>query len=88
MRFYVLFIEGDDCISIVGGSENIQATDITCGPGHGIRSLSNLFSTKLLMFQLKQLYQHEAWILCCWFFFYNLIITYLHYIILFAALEA
>ncbi|XP_060670433.1 polygalacturonase-like [Ziziphus jujuba] len=27
---------GDDCISIVSGSKNILATDITCGPGHGI----------------------------------------------------
>ncbi|CAA0812746.1 Polygalacturonase ADPG1 [Striga hermonthica] len=27
---------GDDCISIVDGSKNVQATDITCGPGHGI----------------------------------------------------
>ncbi|XP_015881617.3 polygalacturonase QRT2-like [Ziziphus jujuba] len=27
---------GDDCISIVGASKNIGATDITCGPGHGI----------------------------------------------------
>ncbi|KAE8733965.1 Polygalacturonase [Hibiscus syriacus] len=27
---------GDDCISIVSGSQNVQATDITCGPGHGI----------------------------------------------------
>ncbi|KAI5396758.1 polygalacturonase [Lathyrus oleraceus] len=27
---------GDDCISIVDGSKNLQATDITCGPGHGI----------------------------------------------------
>ncbi|KAE8038574.1 hypothetical protein FH972_011071 [Carpinus fangiana] len=27
---------GDDCISIVGGSKNVEATDITCGPGHGI----------------------------------------------------
>ncbi|KAG6694170.1 hypothetical protein I3842_09G036600 [Carya illinoinensis] len=27
---------GDDCISIVSGSKNLQATDITCGPGHGI----------------------------------------------------
>ncbi|KAH7527856.1 hypothetical protein FEM48_Zijuj05G0010900 [Ziziphus jujuba var. spinosa] len=26
----------DDCISIVSGSKNIQATDIICGPGHGI----------------------------------------------------
>ncbi|KAK4803002.1 hypothetical protein SAY86_001205 [Trapa natans] len=27
---------GDDCISIVNGSKNVQATDIVCGPGHGI----------------------------------------------------
>ncbi|XWS59132.1 hypothetical protein CRYUN_Cryun08bG0095900 [Craigia yunnanensis] len=27
---------GDDCISIVSGSQNVQAMDITCGPGHGI----------------------------------------------------
>ncbi|MED6151574.1 Polygalacturonase, partial [Stylosanthes scabra] len=27
---------GDDCISIVSGSRNILATNITCGPGHGI----------------------------------------------------
>lgn len=27
---------GDDCISIVSGSESVQAMDITCGPGHGI----------------------------------------------------
>ncbi|KAL9150735.1 hypothetical protein ABFS82_11G008200 [Erythranthe guttata] len=27
---------GDDCISIVSGSKKVQATDITCGPGHGI----------------------------------------------------
>ncbi|GAB4832586.1 Polygalacturonase 1 [Ancistrocladus abbreviatus] len=27
---------GDDCISIVSGSRNVNAMDITCGPGHGI----------------------------------------------------
>ncbi|XP_039003410.1 polygalacturonase-like [Hibiscus syriacus] len=27
---------GDDCISIVSGSQNVQAMNITCGPGHGI----------------------------------------------------
>ncbi|XP_048142076.1 polygalacturonase-like [Rhodamnia argentea] len=27
---------GDDCISIVDGSQDVQAMDITCGPGHGI----------------------------------------------------
>ncbi|KAL9261999.1 Polygalacturonase-like protein [Drosera capensis] len=28
--------EGDDCISIVSGSQNILVSDIICGPGHGI----------------------------------------------------
>ncbi|KAK6289719.1 hypothetical protein POUND7_001260 [Theobroma cacao] len=27
---------GDDCISIVSESQNVQAMDISCGPGHGI----------------------------------------------------
>ncbi|KAF6158576.1 hypothetical protein GIB67_040090 [Kingdonia uniflora] len=27
---------GDDCISIESGSKKVRATDITCGPGHGI----------------------------------------------------
>ncbi|URE48945.1 Glycosyl hydrolases family 28 [Musa troglodytarum] len=27
---------GDDCISIVSGSKNVMATNIVCGPGHGI----------------------------------------------------
>ncbi|BBH07346.1 Pectin lyase-like superfamily protein [Prunus dulcis] len=27
---------GDDCLSIVNGCEKVQATNITCGPGHGI----------------------------------------------------
>lgn len=35
--FTIYLIEGDDCISIVSGSKNIRATDIICGPGHGIR---------------------------------------------------
>ncbi|GAB2227971.1 hypothetical protein Droror1_Dr00009800 [Drosera rotundifolia] len=27
---------GDDCISIVSGTKKVRATDINCGPGHGI----------------------------------------------------
>ncbi|XP_061353578.1 polygalacturonase QRT2-like [Gastrolobium bilobum] len=27
---------GDDCISIVSGSQQVRAINITCGPGHGI----------------------------------------------------
>ncbi|XP_021740975.1 polygalacturonase-like [Chenopodium quinoa] len=27
---------GDDCISIVSGSQKVRVTDFTCGPGHGI----------------------------------------------------
>ncbi|KAA8524152.1 hypothetical protein F0562_010417 [Nyssa sinensis] len=26
---------GDDCISMVAGSQNIDITDVSCGPGHG-----------------------------------------------------
>lgn len=28
---------GDDCISIVDGSMNVKVTELSCGPGHGIR---------------------------------------------------
>ncbi|KAM1373447.1 hypothetical protein ACFX2I_024145 [Malus domestica] len=27
---------GDDCVSVIGGSKNIIATNFICGPGHGI----------------------------------------------------
>lgn len=27
---------GDDCISMVSGSRNIEINDVSCGPGHGI----------------------------------------------------
>ncbi|KAE8718605.1 Detected protein of unknown function [Hibiscus syriacus] len=32
----LLLNEGDDCISIVSGSQNVQGMNITYGPGHGI----------------------------------------------------
>lgn len=28
---------GDDCVSIIQGDTNITVSEVTCGPGHGIR---------------------------------------------------
>ncbi|XP_047336445.1 polygalacturonase-like [Impatiens glandulifera] len=33
---YIRTGKGDDCISIVNGSTNVKATNVRCGPGHGI----------------------------------------------------
>ena len=43
------FFIGDDCIAINGGSSFINISDITCGPGHGIRSVDVNF----LYFHIK-----------------------------------
>ncbi|KAL7103925.1 hypothetical protein ACP275_08G211300 [Erythranthe tilingii] len=33
---HVRISTGDDCISMVSGSQNIEIYDVSCGPGHGI----------------------------------------------------
>lgn len=35
---------GDDCVSIGAGTTNLWIENVLCGPGHGIRYSSNLFS--------------------------------------------
>lgn len=37
-----MFGLGDDCVSIVNGSRNVQVKNIVCGPGHGIRYVLHL----------------------------------------------
>jgi polygalacturonase len=50
MRFDVLFIEGDDCISTMGGSKNVEDTYITCGPIHGIRNVASFLFLLLFIY--------------------------------------
>lgn len=47
----VTCISGDDCISIVDGSSHVGATNIVCGPGHGIRFFLPSFVLAGIVFQ-------------------------------------
>jgi galacturan 1,4-alpha-galacturonidase len=47
---YPYISQGDDCISIVSGSENVQASNITCGPGHGIRLIVNFVKLAFVLY--------------------------------------
>lgn len=35
--WFLIFVAGDDCVSIGAGCYNIDIKNITCGPSHGIR---------------------------------------------------